>query len=107
MEQTINQGVSEASIPSKSGQSAGISWPSGRPIAKRTLTYEGRKYRLRIYGKGPHGSRRRYVAIAMVDGRLIQQGALATDESRAQAEFIKLIDPEVEMVRDTRWQVLA
>jgi hypothetical protein len=97
-----DQGVQGASIPGKLGQSYGLSaWPAGRPIAKRTLTYEGRKYRLRIYGKGPHGSRRRYVAMAKVDDRLIQ-GALATDESRAQAEFIKLIDPTVEVVNGRR-----
>ena len=92
--------VSEALHPPKSGQSDGLSaWSTGRPIAKRMLTYEGRKYRVRIYGKGPHGSRRRYVAMAKVDGRLIQ-GALATDESRAQAEFIKATDPQIEVVRD-------
>src|SRR5271163_4303446 len=95
-------GGAESAVPTplSRGQNEGLSWPAGRPIAKRTLTYEGRKYWLRIYGNGRHG-KRRYIAMAKVDGRLIQAPA-ASDESRAQAEFIKLIDPTVETVNDTK-----
>lgn len=105
MEQNLDRVDSAVSTPISRGQNEGLSWPAGAPIAKRTLTYEGRKYRLRIYSKGRHG-KRSYIAMAKVDGRLIQAPP-ASDESRAQAEFIKLIDPEVEVVRDTRGRVLA
>jgi hypothetical protein len=102
-----NLGMAEAAVltPISRGQDGGLSWPAGAPIAKRTLIYEGRKYRLRIYGKGRHG-KRRYIAMAKVDGRLIQAPD-ASDESRAQAGFIKLIDPEVDIVRDIRGTVLS
>jgi hypothetical protein len=102
-----NLSGAESSVPTplSRGQNEGLSWPAGRPIAKRALTYSGRRYRLHIHGAGRHG-KRRYIAMAKVDGRLIQAPA-ASDESRAQAEFIKLIDPEVEIVRDTRGRVLA
>lgn len=91
--------------PGKFGQGVAVSWPGSSPIAKRTLTHDGVKYRVRIYGKGRHGQRR-YIAMAKVDGKLVVAPA-ATDEARAQAEFIKLVDPEVEFVRDTRGRVLA
>lgn len=102
-----NLGAAEPTVlaPVSRGQKSANSWPAGAPIAKRTLIYEGRRYRLRIYGKGRHGQRR-YVAMAKVDGRLIQAPS-ASDESRAQAEFIKLIDPAIETVRDTRGRMLA
>ncbi len=102
-----DMGMAESTVstPLSRGQNEGFSWPAGRPIAKRTLIYEGRKYRLRIYGEGRHG-KRRYIAMAKVDDRLIRAPA-ASDESRAQAELIKLLDPTVETVNDTKGNRLA
>lgn len=104
--ENLAKGERDAPTPPKIGQGATLSsWLAGRAIAKRTLTHEGVKYRLRTYGEGRRGQRR-YIAMAKVDGRLVMAPA-ATDEARAQAEFIKLVDPEVEVVRDVRGRVLA
>lgn len=82
--------------------SSWLSTPNYRPVA---LTYAGQTYRLRIYPQQV-GSVRRFVAMAKVGGELVKAPAAKT-ESHAQAEFIRLIDGDVECVKDVNGRQLA
>ena len=65
-------------------------------VRRVSLTHAGVTYRLKIYPLGRFRRDRRYVAMAKVGKRLFRT-APARNESLAQAEFIRLVDPDVEV----------
>ena len=74
--------------------------PSSSACRPVTLHHDGKVYRISIFclGRGQKGHR--HEAVTKLGGRLVRAQGGAHDQ--ALAALIKVIDPEVEMVRDER-----
>jgi hypothetical protein len=92
----------------KSGQRTQVSWPTSNSFLPRRLRYGGVIHKVRIYCRGPRiGTPGHcHIAMAKVKGVLLEGAPAATPE-KALACLLKLIDPEIEIVRDSNGIILA
>lgn len=84
-----------------SGQHGAVSWPTSKGFLPRTLIHGGARYRARLYRRG-HS----HVALAKVCEAMLE-GAPADTPEVALANLLKLIDPEIENVRDMNGRLIV